>query len=95
MITKDIKITSQSDVRKKTYLFDFDGTLVDSMPAFIALTRRVLEENGFEYNNEILAKNQITIKKAATKLTAGAKTFKAKTKTKKYTITLISKFTTN
>ena len=41
-----------------------------------------------EYNNEILAKNQITIKKAATKLTAGAKTFKAKTKTKKYTITL-------
>ena len=41
-----------------------------------------------EYNNDILAKNQIVIKKAASKITASAKTYKAKTKTKKYTITL-------
>lgn len=41
-----------------------------------------------EYNNEILAKNQITIKKASSKITAGAKSYNAKTKTKKYTITL-------
>ncbi len=41
-----------------------------------------------EYNNDIIAKNQIVIKKAASKITASAKTYKAKTKTKKYTITL-------
>ena len=41
-----------------------------------------------EYNNDILAKNQIVIKKAASKITASAKSFKAKTKTKKYTVTL-------
>ncbi len=41
-----------------------------------------------EYNNDIIAKNQIVIKKAASKITASAKTYKSKTKTKKYTITL-------
>ncbi|MBQ2831553.1 Ig-like domain repeat protein [Methanobrevibacter sp.] len=41
-----------------------------------------------EYNNEILAKNQIVIEKAASKITASAKTFKAKVKTKAYTVIL-------
>jgi hypothetical protein len=41
-----------------------------------------------EYNNEILAKNLITIKKASSKIAAKAKSYKAKAKTKKYTITL-------
>ena len=46
-----------------------------------------------EYNNDILAKNQIVVKKAVSKITAKAKTFKAKTKTKKYTIALKDKNT--
>lgn len=41
-----------------------------------------------EYNNEILAKNQIVVKKAASKITASAKNYKATAKTKKYVITL-------
>jgi hypothetical protein len=41
-----------------------------------------------EYNNEILAKNLITIKKATSKIAASAKTFKVKAKTKKYVVTL-------
>jgi beta-phosphoglucomutase-like phosphatase (HAD superfamily) len=35
----------------KTYLFDFDGTLVDSMPAFIAGVLKELDKNNCEYNN--------------------------------------------
>ena len=27
----------------KTYLFDFDGTLVDSMPTFVSVILRILE----------------------------------------------------
>lgn len=41
-----------------------------------------------QYNNEVLAKNIITIKKAASKITAKAKSYKASVKTKKYVITL-------
>lgn len=40
-----------------------------------------------EYNN-VIGKNKIVIKKAASKITAKKKTFKSKTKTKKYIITL-------
>ena len=28
-----------------TYLFDFDGTLVDSMPVFISAMLKILDEN--------------------------------------------------
>lgn len=38
----------------KTYLFDFDGTLVDSMPAFISTMLRILDENGIEYGSDIV-----------------------------------------
>ena len=37
-----------------TYLFDFDGTLVDSMPTYAALMIRILEDNGIEYPDNII-----------------------------------------
>ena len=37
----------------KTYLFDFDGTLVDSMPTYGALMLRILNEAGIEYPSNI------------------------------------------
>ena len=37
-----------------TYLFDFDGTLVDSMPAFISVMLRILNENNIEYESDII-----------------------------------------
>lgn len=30
----------------KNYLFDFDGTLADSMPTFVGVMLRVMRENG-------------------------------------------------
>ncbi|MBQ8388910.1 MAG: HAD family phosphatase [Clostridia bacterium] len=38
----------------KTYLFDFDGTLVDSMPTYGALMLRILDENGIAYGDDII-----------------------------------------
>lgn len=38
----------------KTYLFDFDGTLVDSMPSFITGVLRELDKNNCKYNDEII-----------------------------------------
>lgn len=38
----------------KTYLFDFDGTLVDSMPSYAAATIRILEENHIPYPDDII-----------------------------------------
>lgn len=38
----------------KTYLFDFDGTLVDSMPTYASSMLRILDENGIEYGNDII-----------------------------------------
>lgn len=43
---------------KKTYLFDFDGTLVDSMPTFGKVMLRILDENGIKYEDDII--NKIT-----------------------------------
>lgn len=37
-----------------TYLFDFDGTLVDSMPLFASLMLRILDENNVKYENDII-----------------------------------------
>lgn len=37
-----------------TYLFDFDGTLVDSMPTYVSAMLRILDENGIEYDNSIV-----------------------------------------
>ena len=43
-----------------TYLFDFDGTLVDSMPVFKNVCFRILEENGVNFSDEVI--NVITTK---------------------------------
>ena len=37
-----------------TYLFDFDGTLVDSMPTFISVMLRILDENNVAYGEDIV-----------------------------------------
>ena len=38
----------------KAYLFDFDGTLVDSMPTFAAVMTRILDENSIEYSSDLI-----------------------------------------
>ena len=38
----------------KTYLFDFDGTLVDSMPSYCAAMLRILDEDGVFYGPDII-----------------------------------------
>lgn len=40
--------------KKETYLFDFDGTLVDSMPYFVGLMLRILDENNIKYKSDIV-----------------------------------------
>ena len=37
-----------------TYLFDFDGTLVDSMPTFVSVMKRLLDENGIPYGDDLI-----------------------------------------
>lgn len=37
-----------------TYLFDFDGTLVDSMPTYGAVMKRILDENQVSYGDDII-----------------------------------------
>ena len=36
------------------YLFDFDGTLVDSMPTFVSVMLRILDENNIKYEDDIV-----------------------------------------
>ncbi len=36
------------------YLFDFDGTLVDSMPTYVSAMLRILDENNIEYDSDII-----------------------------------------
>ena len=37
-----------------TFLFDFDGTLVDSMPSYISVMLKILDENGVKYESDII-----------------------------------------
>ena len=37
-----------------TYLFDFDGTLVDSMPTYVSVMLKILDEAGVPYQNDII-----------------------------------------
>ncbi len=41
-------------MKYNTYIFDFDGTLVDSMPSFISVMLRILDENNIKYENDII-----------------------------------------
>jgi len=36
------------------FLFDFDGTLVDSMPTYVSSMLRILDENGVAYTEDIV-----------------------------------------
>ena len=38
----------------KTFLFDFDGTLVDSMPTYVSAMLRILDENQIAYDDDIV-----------------------------------------
>ena len=38
---------------QKYYLFDFDGTLVDSMPTYVSSMLRILNENNISYSSDI------------------------------------------
>ena len=40
--------------RTSIYLFDFDGTLVDSMPSFAAVMLRILNEYGISYDEDVV-----------------------------------------
>ena len=37
-----------------SYLFDFDGTLVDSMPTYVSAMLRILDENQISYEKTIV-----------------------------------------
>ena len=37
-----------------TYLFDFDGTLVDSMPSYVSVMLRILDEANVSYQSDII-----------------------------------------
>ena len=41
-------------MKYNTYLFDFDGTLVDSMPSYVAVMLRILDENNVKYESDIV-----------------------------------------
>ena len=41
-------------MKNKTYLFDFDGTLVDSMATFGSVMIRILDEHGISYGEDII-----------------------------------------
>ena len=38
----------------QTYLFDFDGTLVDSMPSYISTMLRILDKNHIPYGDDLV-----------------------------------------
>ena len=38
----------------RTFLFDFDGTLVDSMPSYVSVMLRILDEEGIPYGKDIV-----------------------------------------
>ena len=53
---KNVEIWRKGGIALKydAYLFDFDGTLVDSMPSFISVMLRILDENNIKYDDDIV-----------------------------------------
>ncbi len=49
-----MNIKGELVVKYNTYLFDFDGTLVDSMPSYVAVMLRILDENNVKYESDIV-----------------------------------------
>lgn len=49
-----MNIKGEFVVKYNTYLFDFDGTLVDSMPSYVAVMLRILDENNVKYESDIV-----------------------------------------
>ena len=41
-------------MKYKYFLFDFDGTLVDSMPVFVSVMLGILDENNIKYEDDIV-----------------------------------------
>lgn len=41
-------------LKYNAYLFDFDGTLVDSMPTFVSVMLKILDENNIKYEDDIV-----------------------------------------
>lgn len=41
-------------MKYRSYLFDFDGTLVDSMPSYVSVMLRILDENGVKYGDDLI-----------------------------------------
>ena len=41
-------------MQTKTFLFDFDGTLVDSMPTYAGVMLRILDECGVSYGDDLV-----------------------------------------
>jgi len=53
-MTENNRLTPKKALRYYTYLFDFDGTLVDSMPSFISVMLHILDENNIKYSEDII-----------------------------------------
>ena len=41
-------------MKYRSYLFDFDGTLVDSMPIWGSVMKKILDEASIPYGNDII-----------------------------------------
>jgi HAD superfamily hydrolase (TIGR01509 family) len=54
MIEPDLSGVMEETRIMQRYLFDFDGTLVDSMPTYGALMLRILDEHGIAYGEDII-----------------------------------------
>jgi len=48
------KAQSLKEIAMQTYLFDFDGTLVDSMPVYAAMMLDILREHGVAHEESII-----------------------------------------
>ncbi len=51
---KNLQPKEMKSNNMKIYLFDFDGTLVDSMPAYTGCMLRMLDENNIKYSDDIV-----------------------------------------